>query len=94
MCLAENTVKSCKKKYVGNPFSEDDYVWAEQTYSKLWKHLDHRRNYCINPQAMIGELLRRHNKNLYDCFWPKSKEKSDNYNLIMIQIMEAAKIVN
>ena len=47
--------------------------------------------YCINPQAMIGELLRRHNKNVYDYYWPKSKEKSDNYNLKMIQIMEAAK---
>lgn len=89
MCLSQNTVKRFRNEYVGNPFSEDDYVWAEQIYDKLWTQLDHNVNYCINPKTMIAELLKRHNKTVYQVYWPKHNSlKSDSYEEIMTKIMK------
>jgi hypothetical protein len=59
-----------RNKYIGDPFSEEDYTWAENMYGEIWKRLDHSQHYCINPKTMIGELLRRHNKTVYQTWWP------------------------
>ncbi len=90
MCLSKNTVTILKNQYIGNPFSENDYVWVEKIYNELWTNLDHTFNYCINPKTMIGELLKRSNLTQYQVYWPKNNPvKSQRYEEIMIKIMKA-----
>lgn len=54
MCLEEYSVSRLKIA-----MRSDDFERVKSIYTVLWKRLNHDRIYCLNPEILAFELLRR-----------------------------------
>lgn len=86
MCLSKNTIKNCIHKY---PFSNDDKLFLISAYEIIWNNIDHSRHYCINPGSLCAGILRESGRTQYDVWMPTTKIKVDNYEKIIMLMMNA-----
>jgi len=88
MCLTPGTMKNWIHIY---DFSINDQLFIIEAYDKMWKNLDHSRNYCLNPEAVAFEILKHYGKVTENRWMAKklSSAQRDKYEKTFIILMNA-----